>query len=79
MDDKEWEMLNEMDDCPRVMVLGPEGSGKTSVVRTLVNWTVRAGRNWEPVLVQLDPSEVKSFILIKFLLSDPRRGRETSR
>ncbi|KAG1891418.1 Pre-mRNA cleavage complex II protein Clp1-domain-containing protein [Suillus subluteus] len=42
---------------PRVLVLGPENSGKTTVCKILTNYTVRAGQNWSPVLVNVDPSE----------------------
>ena len=51
--------LDFEDDAPRVMILGPEGSGKSTVAKTLINWTTRAGRDWRPVLVNLDPSEVR--------------------
>ncbi|KAI0332555.1 hypothetical protein GY45DRAFT_1320756 [Cubamyces sp. BRFM 1775] len=44
-------------DAPRVLVLGPENSGKTSVCKILANYTVRAGQNWAPMLVNVDPSE----------------------
>lgn len=56
-DESEWASVQE--DAPRVMVLGPEGSGKTSICKTLLNWTNRGGRGWSPVLVNLDPSEVR--------------------
>lgn len=65
-EDEEWEDEG-LEDNPRVMVLGPEGSGKTSVCKTLVNWSVRAGKNWSPVFVNLDPSEVGPFSFL-FLL-----------
>ncbi|PBK92963.1 hypothetical protein ARMGADRAFT_1012667 [Armillaria gallica] len=42
---------------PRVLILGPENSGKTSVCKILVNYAVRAGQGWTPLLVNLDPSE----------------------
>ncbi|EGO21102.1 hypothetical protein SERLADRAFT_372905 [Serpula lacrymans var. lacrymans S7.9] len=44
-------------DPPRVLVLGPENSGKTSVCKILTNYAVRAGQNWSPLLVSVDPSE----------------------
>ncbi|KAI0665305.1 hypothetical protein C8Q70DRAFT_943580 [Cubamyces menziesii] len=44
-------------DPPRVLVLGPENSGKTSVCKILANYTVRAGQDWAPMLVNVDPSE----------------------
>ncbi|KAH9846088.1 Pre-mRNA cleavage complex II protein Clp1-domain-containing protein [Lenzites betulinus] len=44
-------------DPPRVLILGPENSGKTSVCKTLINYTVRGAENWAPVLVNVDPSE----------------------
>ena len=46
-------------DPPRVLVLGPENSGKTTVCKTLTNYAVRAGQNWAPVFVNVDPSEVR--------------------
>ncbi|KAG7448081.1 uncharacterized protein BT62DRAFT_930162 [Guyanagaster necrorhizus] len=42
---------------PRVLILGPENSGKTSVCKILVNYTVRAGQEWTPLLINLDPNE----------------------
>ncbi|KAG6876795.1 Cleavage polyadenylation factor subunit clp1 [Termitomyces sp. T159_Od127] len=44
-------------DPPRVLVLGPENSGKTTVCKILVNHAVRAGQGWSPLLVNVDPSE----------------------
>jgi len=45
-------------DPPRVLVLGPEHSGKTTVCKILTNYAVRAGQGWSPFLVNIDPSEV---------------------
>ncbi|KIL69980.1 hypothetical protein M378DRAFT_118800 [Amanita muscaria Koide BX008] len=42
---------------PRVLVLGPENSGKTTVCKILTNYAVRAGQGWSPVYVNVDPSE----------------------
>jgi polyribonucleotide 5'-hydroxyl-kinase len=47
-----------MPDPPRVLVLGPENSGKTTVCKILTNYAVRAGQGWAPLLVNVDPSEV---------------------
>ncbi|KAI0636507.1 hypothetical protein C8Q77DRAFT_1093114 [Trametes polyzona] len=44
-------------DAPRVLVLGPENSGKTSVCKILTNYTVRGGEDWSPMFVNVDPSE----------------------
>ncbi|KIY50845.1 hypothetical protein FISHEDRAFT_38058 [Fistulina hepatica ATCC 64428] len=44
-------------DPPRVLVLGPENSGKTTVCKILCNYAVRAGQGWAPIFVNLDPSE----------------------
>ena len=46
---------------PRVLVLGPENSGKTTVCKILTNYAVRAGQGWSPLLVNVDPSEVCLF------------------
>ena len=43
---------------PRVLVLGPENSGKTTVCKILTNYAVRAGQGWSPMYVNTDPSEV---------------------
>ncbi|TGZ84796.1 Clp1-domain-containing protein [Ascodesmis nigricans] len=40
---------------PRVMIVGPEDAGKTSLVKTLAGYAVRSGR--KPVVVNLDPKE----------------------
>jgi len=42
---------------PRVLVLGPENSGKTTVCKILANYAVRAGQGWAPMYVNTDPSE----------------------
>ncbi|KAF9469333.1 Pre-mRNA cleavage complex II protein Clp1-domain-containing protein [Collybia nuda] len=42
---------------PRVLILGPENSGKTTVSKILINYAVRAGQGWSPLLVNVDPSE----------------------
>jgi polyribonucleotide 5'-hydroxyl-kinase len=44
-------------DPPRVLVLGPEHAGKTTLCKLLANYAVRAGQGWEPFLVNVDPSE----------------------
>ncbi|KAF2671682.1 Clp1-domain-containing protein [Microthyrium microscopicum] len=40
---------------PRVMVVGPENSGKTSLVKILAGYSLKMGR--QPVVVNLDPSQ----------------------
>ncbi|KAI6127761.1 Pre-mRNA cleavage complex II protein Clp1-domain-containing protein [Pisolithus croceorrhizus] len=42
---------------PRVLVLGPENSGKTTICKILANYAVRVGQNRCPILVNADPSE----------------------
>ena len=44
---------------PRVLVLGPENSGKTSVCKILTNYAIRAGQDWMPMFVNADPTEVR--------------------
>lgn len=41
---------------PRVMIVGPSDSGKTSLIKILASYALKLGRN--PVVVNLDPSEV---------------------
>ncbi|KAL4077286.1 hypothetical protein V8B97DRAFT_2004165 [Scleroderma yunnanense] len=43
---------------PRVLILGPENSGKTTICKILTNYAVRVGQGWSPILVNVDPSEV---------------------
>lgn len=40
---------------PRVIILGPADSGKSSLTRMLLNWGVRCG--FEPMFVDLDVGE----------------------
>ncbi|KAF8463804.1 Pre-mRNA cleavage complex II protein Clp1-domain-containing protein [Gautieria morchelliformis] len=42
---------------PRVLVIGPENSGKTTCCKIIANYAVRAGQGWSPILVNLDPGE----------------------
>ncbi|KAF9484671.1 Clp1-domain-containing protein [Pholiota conissans] len=44
-------------DPPRVLVLGPEHAGKTTLCKLLVNYATRSGQGWVPFLVNVDPSE----------------------
>lgn len=43
---------------PRVMVLGPPSSGKTTVVKNLVNMALGSGVGWNVGVAGLDPSSV---------------------
>ena len=43
---------------PRVMVLGPPSSGKTSVVKSLANMALGSGLGWTPGIIGLDPASV---------------------
>jgi polyribonucleotide 5'-hydroxyl-kinase len=49
---------------PRILVLGPENSGKTTVCKILTNYAVRAGQGWSPLLVNVDTSEVRLLLLV---------------
>jgi len=51
---------------PRVLILGPENSGKTTVCKILVNYAVRSGQGWAPMLVNVDPSEVSNAMIDLF-------------
>ena len=42
-------------DGPRVLVVGPENAGKTSLVKLLAAYAIRCGR--QPVVVNVDPKE----------------------
>jgi hypothetical protein len=45
-------------DPPRVLVLGPENSGKTTICKILTNYAVSANQSWAPVLANVDPGSV---------------------
>ncbi|EEB94018.1 hypothetical protein MPER_07247 [Moniliophthora perniciosa FA553] len=57
-------------DPPRVLVLGPENSGKTTLCKTLINYAVRAGQGWSPLLVNVDPSEARTPFYLHLTLTD---------
>ncbi|KAJ2934943.1 hypothetical protein H1R20_g2179, partial [Candolleomyces eurysporus] len=44
-------------EAPRVLILGPENAGKTTVAKILTNYAVRGGQIWTPLLANVDPSE----------------------
>jgi len=39
---------------PRVLILGAENSGKTTLCKALLNYALRAGQAWSPLVVNLD-------------------------
>lgn len=47
----------ERSEPPRVLILGPDCSGKTTICKILTNYAVRAGQSWSPFFVNVDPSE----------------------
>ena len=49
---------------PRVLILGSEDAGKTTLAKILVGYSVRQGRN--PILIGLDPKEV-SILFIRLI------------
>ena len=51
-------------DPPRVLVLGPENSGKTTICKLLINYAVRAGQGWSPLLINTDPAEVNGIFFV---------------
>ena len=59
----------ETSEPPRVLIIGPENSGKTTVAKILVNYATRAGQGWCPFLVNVDPSEVAKFVFSIILQS----------
>ncbi|KAI9637324.1 Pre-mRNA cleavage complex II protein Clp1-domain-containing protein [Dioszegia hungarica] len=56
---------------PRVMVLGPPNSGKTTVVKNLVNMALGSGMGWSPGVIGLDPSSPSNLIPGSLSLSTP--------
>ncbi|KAI4251842.1 MAG: hypothetical protein L6R42_008215 [Xanthoria sp. 1 TBL-2021] len=55
LEQKREEAVSTGQDGPRVLVLGPEDAGKTSIVKLLTAYATRSGR--QPVTVNLDPKE----------------------
>ncbi|KAF9564418.1 hypothetical protein CPC08DRAFT_705370 [Agrocybe pediades] len=49
--------VTKKSDPPRILILGPEHSGKTSVCKILANYAVRMGQGWTPFIVNVNPSE----------------------
>lgn len=45
---------------PRVMVVGPPSSGKTTVAKNLVNMALGSGMGWTVSVGGLDPSSVST-------------------
>ncbi|EJU00802.1 hypothetical protein DACRYDRAFT_89724 [Dacryopinax primogenitus] len=41
--------------APRVLMLGAENSGKTTLCKILLNYALRAGQSWSPLIINLDP------------------------
>ena len=59
--DSELSMNEDDDDSdpPRVLILGPENSGKTTACKILLNYAVRGMATCTPLYINLDPSEVR--------------------
>jgi polyribonucleotide 5'-hydroxyl-kinase len=43
---------------PRVLLIGPENSGKTSACKILINYAIRSPGQWSPILINLDSNDV---------------------
>ncbi|CAK9782848.1 hypothetical protein CC85DRAFT_120653 [Cutaneotrichosporon oleaginosum] len=56
---------------PRVMVLGPPSSGKTTVVKCLVNMALGTGLGWNVTVAGIDPSSPANLIPGTLSLSTP--------
>lgn len=59
---------------PRILVIGPENSGKTTLCKTLINYAVRGepwGHDgWSPVLVNMDLGDVRDLDAVTSRMSD---------
>ena len=49
---------------PRVLILGPENSGKTTLAKILLNYATRTAQNRCPMFVNVDPSEVRYLLFL---------------
>jgi polyribonucleotide 5'-hydroxyl-kinase len=57
----EYTNVPKYSDPPRVLVVAPENSGKTTLCKILANYAVNADQGWVPVLVNVDTSEVRDY------------------
>jgi polyribonucleotide 5'-hydroxyl-kinase len=57
-DDQDEKVLLEQERGPRVMVLGPANSGKSTMIKGLLNLAVGSGMGWSPGVIGLDPGTV---------------------
>lgn len=57
-DDQDEKVLSDQERGPRVMVLGPANSGKSTMVKGLLNLAVGSGMGWSPGVIGLDPGTV---------------------
>ncbi|WVR07435.1 hypothetical protein IAU60_004476 [Kwoniella sp. DSM 27419] len=60
-----------IDRGPRVMIVGPPSSGKTTVVKNLVNMALGTGMGWTPTVVGLDPASPSNLVAGTLSLSTP--------
>lgn len=58
---------------PRILMIGPENSGKTTACKILANYATRTGQQWSPMLVNVDPNEVSLIALFIFMSKLPSR------
>jgi polyribonucleotide 5'-hydroxyl-kinase len=58
---QEYDYVNNRrtSDPPRVMIVGPENSGKTTLCKILTNYAVNVNQGWVPVLINLDAADVR--------------------
>jgi polyribonucleotide 5'-hydroxyl-kinase len=49
----------EKKDGPKVVLVGPTDSGKSSLCKLLLNWSVR--KDFQPTFIDLDVGEFNSF------------------
>jgi polyribonucleotide 5'-hydroxyl-kinase len=61
--DFDYRNVPKSSDPPRVLVIGPENSGKTTLCKILVNYAINANQGWVPVLVNIDTSDIYPFVL----------------
>jgi energy-coupling factor transporter ATP-binding protein EcfA2 len=59
--DVEYGSIPSSSDPPRVLVIGPEHSGKTTLCKTLANYAINVNQGWVPIMVNLDTADVRDF------------------
>ncbi|KAG7530491.1 hypothetical protein FFLO_04981 [Filobasidium floriforme] len=76
-DGQDEKVLSEQERGPRVMVLGPANSGKSTMIKGLLNLAVGSGMGWSPGVIGLDPGTSNHLVPGSVSLSSPTQAVPT--